>query len=332
MKPDWIGSTETTDDLISLTSHSIVVSVLSDRCVLAIEGPDSAKFLQGQLTCNMQDISAVQTRRGAHCTHKGRMVADFQLMQLPDQAYLFLLPTETLSAFHKSLAKYIVFSKAKLRDASDDFLLLGISGPTAKHLIGTLFGGVPSEPDALLHSNSGAVIRITQAERFLCLIPAAQAPSVYATLASHPSIITDGHYWNWLNICDGIGDVRQETIEAFTPQMLNMQLINGISFSKGCYTGQEIVARMQYRGTLKKAMQRMAGEGTAPAPNTPVYSLETEQAVGHIVIAENITSSQWQGLVVINSDAYGSALRSEGGTEIQSLSLPYAIPTGDEKR
>jgi len=314
------------------------LSVLDDEStnhygLLEITGADSAKFLQGQLTCNMQDITHEQSRIGAHCTHKGRIVANFRLLQKDENSYLFFLPLQTLPALQKSLAKYIVFSKAKLRDASDDYLLLGISGPQAAQLVNELFGTAPTERNGQQKHENGIAICVDENHpRFLCLVPEEKADTVYSALNTS-AVITDYHYWHWQNIRDGLGEVREQTIEEFIPQMLNMQMLDGISFTKGCYTGQEIVARMQYRGTLKKGMYRIAGSHNAPTPNTPLFSNDQnvlpEQGppIGHIVMAENTTPDAWEGLAVITHDAIHHALCTESRQPVTLLELPYKTLT-----
>lgn len=310
-------------------ADATVVSVLSSGengyGLLEIAGADSAKFLQGQLTCNMQDITLQQSRLGAHCSHKGRMVASFHLLQnaFLENSYLFSLPTQTLPTLQKSLGKYIVFSKAKLRDASDDYLQLGISGPQAAQKISAVFGSAPTATQAQHSHENGTVICIDEASpRFLCIIPTAHAKTVFDSLSANATV-TNCHYWHWLNIRDGIGEVREQTIEEFIPQMLNLQLLNGISFTKGCYTGQEIVARMQYRGTLKKGMYRISGTGTAPAPNEPIFQANQEQPAGHMVMAENMVADQWEALAVITHDAIQSILNTADKQPVTLLPLPY---------
>lgn len=297
--------------------HSLLdkttVSVLDDGSanqygLLAITGTDSAKFLQGQLTCNMQDITAQQSRIGAHCTHKGRMVASFRLLQKDAQSYLFFVSAQTLPALQKSLGKYIVFSKAKLRDASDDYVMLGISGPQAARLVTDV---------------CGMVICVDEKNpRYICVVPAENAEALCNTLAT-AATITGCQYWHWLDIRAGLGEVREKTVEEFIPQMLNLQMVDGISFTKGCYTGQEIVARMQYRGTLKKGMYRITGHGIVPDPNEPLFAGEQEQADGHLVMAENIAADQWEGLAVITHDAIQHQLQTGSGKTVTVLDLPY---------
>lgn len=335
MHTDWlpvstnINSPINTNDFKQLTDATVVSVLDGDETtaygLLQIIGADSAKFLQGQLTCNMQDITLQQSRYGAHCTHKGRMVASFRLLQDSEQSYLFSLPQTTLPNLQKSLGKYIVFSKAKLRDASDDYLQLGISGPQAAQLIATLWNSVPTTRHQQQIHDNGIVICINEIlPRFLCLVPAAHAKNIMESL-DNTIKITNCHYWHWLNICDGIGEVREQTIEEFIPQMLNLQRLDGISFTKGCYTGQEIVARMQYRGILKKGMYRLAGSGVNPLPNSAIFQENHDQAVGHIVMAENIAAHQWQGLAVITHEAIEQKLFTAEKTPVTVLPLPYLL-------
>lgn len=331
MRAEWITIPALANDYHTLADNT-VISVLDTHGVLEISGPDSSKFLQGQLTCNLQDITNEQSRPGAHCTHKGRMVASFRLLQRDIQHYLFCLPTETLPALQKALAKYIVFSKAKLRDASGDYLQLGISGPQAGAQVARVFGAAPAQRHAQHCHDNGIVICINeQAPRFLCLVPAERAAPVWQQLTADNNTLTDQHYWHWLDIRDGFGEVRALTIEEFIPQMLNLQLLDGISFSKGCYTGQEIVARMQYRGILKKAMYRIGGEGAMPAPNDALLQPGHEQAVGHIVMAEMTGTSHWEALAVIQHDVTTQALHTGSGHTASILSLPYNVTATEQQ-
>lgn len=301
MRTDWITIPGRPDNFSELTNTN-VISILNEKGLLEIAGPDSAKFLQGQLTCNLQEISITTSRPGAHCTHKGRMVASFRLLQRDEHSYLFSLPTQTLQALQKSLGKYIVFSKAKLRDASDDYLQIGISGASATEIVREYFGVTDTQLHRQTISENGIAICVNASTpRYLCIVPADRAEQIWQKLSAS-AYLTDNHYWHWLDIRDGIGEVRAETIEEFIPQMLNLQQNDGISFTKGCYTGQEIVARMQYRGILKKSMYRIRGEGDSPTPNEPVIVPGEEQVIGHIVQSENISASRWEALAVIQNE------------------------------
>lgn len=322
MHAEWLRSpVPTRQDFTSLQSLT-TVSLLADDALLGCIGPDSAKFLQGQLTCNLQEITTTQARTGAHCTPKGRMVTNFLLAQTGESEYLFRIHNETLAALQKSLQKYIVFSKAKLREAGEEYLLLGIQGPAAESTIARLFGSAPQTIYAMQSHQNGFVIRVSQAARFECWISASTAQAIWTELCA--TLTVTGHtFWHWLNIRDGLGDIRAETIEEFIPQMLNLQLTDGISFTKGCYTGQEIVARMQYRGTLKKSAYRIAGKGVSPKPATPLFQENASQASGQIVIAEAVGDDQWEALAVIQHDALTHPLHTTNSACITLLTLPY---------
>lgn len=324
MDIDWLPLPEQ-PDLAALLPQT-VLSVLPDLGLLAIEGPDAARFLQGQLTCHVQEITATTSRTGAHCTPKGRMIANFRLLQRAEQALLCCVPGETRAALQQSLGKYIVFSKATLRDASADYLAVGVSGPEAAARVSTALGTAPDTLHAVAHGAQGSlVIRVAEPARFLCLLPAASARELCAALQQGTSL-SDARYWHWLDIRDGLGEVRRQTVEAFTPQMLNLQLTGGISFTKGCYTGQEIVARTQYRGILKKAMYRIGGSGPLPQPDEALFQRGEEQPVGHVVMAETVTGSQWEALAVIPHEASEAALHTATQAAVTVLPLPYAIP------
>lgn len=252
------------------------------------------------------------------------MVANFLLTQTREQEYLFRTHRETLAALQKSLGKYIVFSKAKLRDATDEFLLLGLQGPTAEETVSTWFGAAPTTRNATHHNDIGFVTRISNEPRFECWIAIDQAKHVWQTLAEKHTV-TGPAFWHWLNIREGMGEIREPTIEEFIPQMLDLQRNDGISFTKGCYTGQEIVARMQYRGTLKKSLYRLSGAGAAPAPSTALLLDSAEQASGHIVMAESLADNHWEALAVIQHDAVELPLHLANNEPVSLLHLPDAV-------
>ncbi|NWB59036.1 folate-binding protein YgfZ, partial [Pseudomonas sp. F1002] len=254
---------------------------LSHEGVLAVRGSDAAKFLQGQLTCNLNYLSDTQASLGARCTQKGRMQSSFRIL-LQGDGVLLAMATELLEPQLADLKKYAVFSKSKLTDESAAWARFGVSD--ADQVLAGLGLQLPAETDSVVRSDDLIAIRVSPGRAELWA-PAAQAQTLHSQLAAQ---LNEGELNQWLlgQIRAGIGQVMPQTRELFIPQMLNLQAVGGVSFKKGCYTGQEIVARMQYLGKLKRRLYRLSlNAGELPEPGTPLFSPNHNSAIGEVVLA-----------------------------------------------
>jgi folate-binding protein YgfZ len=246
--------------------------------VLAVSGKDAAKLLQGQATCNVFEVTENQARIGAFCNPKGRAIATFLLARQADD-YLLVLPLELLEPVKTRLQKYVLRSDVKFADRSDELCLIGIS--TAEAAAEPLFAA-RREQDAVSIAMSSAPARhllIADAERAIALW------SDYVTQGYAPG---NSEEWRYLDLIAGIPWLTQATSEEYIPQMLNLDKLGGISFTKGCYTGQEIVARTHYLGKAKREMfLAEANTAAVPEPNASVIDnhSETETAVGKVLSA-----------------------------------------------
>lgn len=244
---------------------------LSHEGVLAVRGSDAAKFLQGQLTCNLNYLSDTQASLGARCTQKGRMQSSFRIL-LQGDGVLLAMASELLEPQLADLKKYAVFSKSKLTDESAAWVRFGVSD--ADPLLASLGLELPAETDSVVRSGELIAIRVSPGRAELWA-PAAQADTLRSQLAAQ---LNEGELNQWLlgQIRAGIGQVMPQTRELFIPQMLNLQAVGGVSFKKGCYTGQEIVARMQYLGKLKRRLYRLSlNANELPEPGTPCFPRRT---------------------------------------------------------
>lgn len=307
---------------------------LSYQRLLTVTGPDAAKFLQGQVTCDINALGPV-SRLGAHCNHKGRALSSFRAVQLAADQIVLRMHGSVLAGTQQTLGKYIVFSKAELKDASEDYRRIGLAGPKAEALILHQFGECPqADQDVTLHEH-GCVIKIS-ANRYECWIKPEQGESLWQQLATDCTAVGSAA-WTWLDIRDGLGEVRAQSVEEFIPQMLNFQAIGGISFNKGCYTGQEVVARMQYLGKMKRQMFRVTLSGGAlPQPSDHLYSDTSKQSVGNVVMAaaNPVDEKCTEALAVITKaavEADSVFLDENHQQKLQVLDLPYAINKDDEE-
>jgi folate-binding protein YgfZ len=230
--------------------------VLSHEGVLAVRGPDASKFLQGQLTCNLNYLNAETSSLGARCTPKGRMQSSFRIVQVSD-GYLLAMAGDLLAAQLADLQKYAAFSKSKLGDESHAWVRFGLSG--ADGVLRELGLDLPHETDSVTQGHQLLALRLPDGRAELW-VPAEQAAALQARLAGQ---LAEAPLNDWLlaQVRAGIGQVLGSTRELFIPQMLNLQALGGVSFKKGCYTGQEIVARMQYLGKLKRRLYRLSLAG-----------------------------------------------------------------------
>lgn len=303
---------------------------ITDHALLLLKGKDAHKFLQGQVTCDINSLSFSETKAsteffsclGAHCNHKGRMAFSFRACQIDEETIALSIYEPLVNDALLALKKYSVFSKVELINGSQDFTLYGFAGDDKKSLL-DISTHLPSAVNKVTHNAKGTIIQVGL-NRYEYWMPNDSANKASLSTSNH-----DLNTWQLLNIADGIGEVRSETVEEFIPQMLNFQDIgDGISFTKGCYTGQEVVARMQYLGKLKKRMYRFTlNYSSLIAPGTPLYTSENSNAVGTVVLSA-IADDKQELLAVVNKDAADRDnvyLDSTFKQKLQALTLPYAI-------
>jgi folate-binding protein YgfZ len=310
------------------TNHSARVTRLQQTCLLMVKGPEASKFLQGQVTCDLRELNAPLTRIGAQCNPKGRILFSFRALQLDAETIALRIPLSMLDKAKSSLGKYIVFSKAKLHDGND-YSLFGLYGEGAQQTARIVFNALPAENDGWIEKDGKVLIQLAQ-DRFECWIKSADTTAFEQQLAHH-SLTGSPNDWDLLNIRAGIADIYPETIELFTPQEINYQLINGVNFRKGCYTGQEIVARLHYRGKLKRHMYRFVLDADhLPTPGAALVNATTLHACGHLVSAAFTPDNQIEILASLLDEQLDQVALEPRLEILKQLALPYAIPTADE--
>ena len=307
------------------------LSALVDQGLIRASGEDAQSFLQGQLTNDIKLINPERTHVSGYCSPKGRMLALFRVFQHGDDLFL-MLPRERLEPVLKRLSMFVLRSKVKLSDASDELVVAGIAGDCAPALL-------PVAPEG---DNSGAaadgltVLRLPgDRARFLVVGEPATVQGWWQQ-ASSQATPAGQDCWPLLEIRAGLPSVVDATAEAFVPQMTNMQLVNGVSFTKGCYTGQEVVARMQYLGTLKRRMYRVhIASDDCPAPGTELFSPSSAsgQGAGKVVDARPSPLGGCEALVVCqisSMDAGDLRLQDADGPELSLADLPYAFESKEQ--
>ena len=304
-------------------ADSAFFCTLSHEGVLAVRGVDAGKFLQGQLTCNINYLSDSQASLGARCTQKGRMQSSFRIL-LEGDGVLLAMASELLEPQLADLKKYAVFSKSKLTDESASWVRFGLGDADAA--LASLGLELPHDNDSAVRANGLIAVRVSPGRSELW-VPVAQAEPVRAQLTSQ---LREADLNTWLlgQVRAGIGQVMPQTRELFIPQMLNLQAVGGVSFKKGCYTGQEIVARMQYLGKLKRRLYRLVlSAEQLPQPGAELFSPSHNSAIGEVVIAARAEDGI-ELLAVLQAEAAEEGTVHLGdlqGPVLALLDLPYQL-------
>ena len=271
-----------------------IVADLSDNALIAVAGDDAGQFLHGQFTNDVQALAVGEAQWNGWCSAKGRLLATFLLVRRADE-FLILLPAEIAASFAKRLGMFVLRSKVKIRDLSQLYARIGLAGDGAREIV-TRHWDTPPQPMHAIEQGAAIVVAL-DAQRFVALVPAASAPELWELFGKSAGA---NDAWRLAGIRAGVPVITAATQEAFVPQMANFDLVGGVSFKKGCYPGQEIVARTQYRGILKKRMALGHVDGAeAPRPGENVYSSAFgEQSAGTIVEAAPAPEGGFDALVV----------------------------------
>ncbi len=299
---------------------------LSHFGLLRIGGADIRTFLQGQLTNDINQVTPELAQLSSYCSPKGRMLGNFWIFQRGDDLFL-QLPQALLPALHKRLQMFVLRSDVQLEDVSGQLVRFGLCGDCAAGLLPF----APSDHKATSTRDDITIIRMPgETPRFEVVGPA-QALAPLWTQGRQSAQQVGADFWALADIRAGVPNVFEQTVEAFVPQMANLQLVGGVSFTKGCYTGQEVVARMQYLGKLKRRMYRAHVDvADRPIPGTELFSHSSEsgQGAGRIVDAAPAPTGGYEVLAVIqinSADADDLHLEGPDGPRLELLDLPYVF-------
>lgn len=298
---------------------------LLDSALIRATGEDNAAFLHNLMTNDVTGIPADGMRTAGFCTPKGRLLATFTLWH--EGADLWLMTAADVQpAMLKRLSMYILRSKAKLHDGTDR-VLIGLAGAQAATAVQSLEATLPA-PQQVSTFAHGQILGLAP-DRFILTIAVDQAPAVWASLKQYATP-AGLNAWRRGDIAAGRPRVVAATQEQFIPQMINFEVpeVGGVSFKKGCYPGQEIVARTQYLGKIKRRMYRVTLPGTTSA-GADLYAPETgDQSCGNVVIAAQTGADQSEALVVLQASTVETGevhLGSPDGPRINFMELPYTI-------
>ena len=293
-----------------------VVTPLRDFGLLRIHGDDAGTFLQGQLTCDLDQVTAEQAQFGGYCTPKGRLLANFVLMAMP-QGYLMCLPADVATSVADRLRKFVLRSKVKI-EREGGWHGLGLAGPATASLLEQI-GAAPKRRLAVEAHASTRVIRLSS-EIILLIASSVDMPVLWNSLAKS-AIPAGTQCWSWVQIQAGLPWITQATQDQFLPQMIGLDAIGGVSFEKGCYTGQEIVARTHYLGEVKRKL-RMGSTRGGVKPGDALMA--NGEQCGTVLNAAQLPEGDRVLLAVVSEQATGEAMQTAGGESVD-LSAPATL-------
>ena len=315
-------------ELLAARDGTVVVP-LTHFGLIRASGEDAAEFLHNLTSNDIKKLAPESAQYSSLNTPKGRMLASF-LVWRESGDYLLQLSRDIQPAIQKKLSMYVLRSKVKLSDAGETLAAVGVAGPQAGALVQALGATLPEATMGVRSFPGGMVIRLGEARFLLALHSDAAAAAWMALAAGARPAGTP--VWRWLDIRAGIPRISQPTQEQFVPQMTNLDLVGGVSFTKGCYPGQEIVARTRYLGKIKRRMF-LAHTEAAPAVGAHVYAPETgEQACGMVVDAVPSPAGGVDVLAVIQiSCAEAGEVRVDTpvGPLLSLQALPYALESAN---
>lgn len=287
---------------------------LSHFGLVEVNGADAATFLHAQLTNDVLALPDGQAQWNGWCTPKGRLLVTF-LVWRTGEAYFLLLPKSLQQAIQKRLQMFVLRSKVTLRDASGDQVLLGVISREAK-----------SAPlMALAHSTRQTTIQLSP-HRSLVRVDSGSASALWESMVQGGAAEAGESAWRLAGIAEGIYSLTPETQEQFVPQMVNFDLAGGVSFKKGCYPGQEIVARTQYRGILKRRMVRVECAAALKAGDAVFAPEFGDQPAGQVADAVTRSDGISEALVVAQLEPIrAQSLRTSDAVALRVLLLPYRV-------
>jgi tRNA-modifying protein YgfZ len=295
--------------------------------LLTFDGPDAASFLHGQLSTDVAGMAVGAARWSTYNSPKGRMLATLLLWRQAPDAFAAFVAADLAEALARRLSMFVLRAKVKVADRSGTGRRFGLAGTAAGDAIRAALGEAPPPAHGLALGET--VVVATADGRLLLHVPDAQAEDVLRRLSAHATPVSPADL-EWVAIATGVPVVTRATQDLFVPQSANLDLVGGVDFNKGCYPGQEIVARMQYLGRQKERLMAFHADAEVPVPATSLYSAAFgEQACGSVVNAAAAPAGGCDLLAVVQWAALESGdlrLGTPQGPVLVRGTLPYAVP------
>lgn len=309
--------------------NSDSISVLSNHSLISVAGADRQKFLQGQISTHMLQLADLHHSAGVACSPNGRMYSNFRIMDTGER-YLLSMNSGLTETTLETLKKYAVFFKVDLA-IQPDYMIIGLSGDHIDTILATLFpnSSLPINDEVIAITNDSYLIKIPgNRTRYQLWLPGSDLPGWWPELTKQLTPATEA-FWQLLNIESVTPELNKETSDKYIPQHLNQPSLGGVSFKKGCYTGQEIVTRMQTLGQQKSRCYWLTLNSPAePVINARLYNGDGKPVGEIIQTARNIETNGMELLAVIRIDAAEANdvfMTAEKGQPLQVHELPYAI-------
>ena len=317
-----------------LNDHTIIAP-LDDTGVIGVSGEDNNDFLQNQFSNDVRLVSEIHSQLNAYCSPKGRVLSLFRLVKQKD-CFFLLLPQERLLATLNRLKMFVLRSKVVLENASETMGVVGIAGDKADNLLKPIISSLPEQIDGSVYNDQVSIIKLPgQHQRYLLFGSYDNLITVWSQ-CQRGATAASAQTWSYLNIQSGLPEVYEANSDEFVPQMLNLHSLNGISFKKGCYPGQEVVARVHYLGKQKRRMYLAHIEtDSTPLPGDSLYSeqSESEQSVGKIVTATATPQGGYDVLAVLQiaSVENGENILTQQKSALSFKELPYFVEVEGKK-
>lgn len=306
---------------------NVFFTSLEHLAVLELRGGQPDKLLQGQVTADLNLINTEQALPGLLCNLKGRVVSSFEIIALASDHLALILPVSNLVEVQTHLAKYQPFFKTQLKDITSDYQLIGLSGKEVPALTSSLVGAWPRNEYQQAVTEQGLILNLPGPFPRALVMLKRDAENFDTTLSKLQNLtsLVDTDCWHLMDIKMGRAQVDARLTDSYLPQMLNYQAIGAVSFKKGCYIGQEIVARAQFRGQVKKRLHRAhltTGELALPAG---VYDAEGKQQ-GEIIKIAPDRRGELEALAVINQNAIESECPLFANPELTIKIILHKLP------
>ncbi len=303
-----------------------VVADLSHFGLIAFSGDEAQTFLHGQITNDLRNLNEQGAVFAGYLSAKGRMLANFLVMKRGDDV-LVMLPAALRESIQKRLSMFILRSKVKARDAGPEWVRLGINGPLATAALSDALGfALPVERMGMAHGEQVFVLRLDD-QRFDVFVETDAAAALWQKLTARCRPV-GAPVWDWLLVQAGVPMVQPQTQDHFVPQMANMEILGAVSFNKGCYPGQEIVARSQYLGKVKRRLF-LAHVAAEAQPGDELYSADLpDQVAGQIANAAAAPGGGCDVLAVVHSSSVEAGdvrLKARDGARLEFRPLPYPV-------
>jgi hypothetical protein len=314
------------DQELNATLNSNILCDLSHLGLLEISGEDAVTFLQGQVTNDVKQLNGSNAHYTGYCNPKGRLLALFLAFSHNNHLHL-QLPSSLLEPISKRLKMYVMRSKVSIIDTTESIFKLGLNGPEATQILGQLIPSLPANDYELISTELATVLKLPSIDnqaRYEIFTDADHINSIWNSLSGKCQLVGKA-CWDYLETNAGIPEIVPNTQEQFVPQMINLDILNGINFKKGCYTGQEIVARTHYLGSVKRrTFLASIASDQLPSSGDKIFDANKNE-VGQIVRVAPNTKSGVDALIELRIEAQQNGEVLWQNVAVEFKALPYSL-------